>query len=410
MEDTSGRPGSEARGGADELIAACHELREDGLHHLSLNSKELFHSNLLAWFAERYPAAAADAFDGLACPGEPGPGEVVERETNHLDLVLRLPGLAPVVIENKVWSLPDDSQLDKYASNAAIDNDRWTCVLLSLTAPSWEGGRRTFQGCTWVHLSYAELADRLQPVVEQLPAADPFDVELLRRYVAMVRRLCRLAAVAGQISAADPVYLAEEVVGELRKARIFDGVSKLRAETMARLIHQRLSDLEPRLVEATPAEAGAARLWRRGWTVFRLGNRTGGLETTFTNGTPLLSGAAVLANRDTLFWQLQGNQWRLAVQTGSQQYSGRDDNTREKRHNYIKTHYGPWFDFRLAAETLRLDTDQPEPVRGGGEFQRYDPDFAYRYVRIDRAPAPLTVSRLVEMGSHYLQNALAWIG
>ena len=106
----------------------------------------------------------------------------------------------------------------------------------------------------------------------------------------------------------------------------------------------------------------------------------------------------------------RGYQWRLAIQTGPQQYSGRDNDTREKRHHYVKTHYGPWFDFRPAAEILRLDSHQPEPVRGGGDFQRYDPDFAYRYVRIDQAPAPLTVSRLAEMGSHYLQNALAWSG
>jgi hypothetical protein len=282
-------------------------------------------------------------------------------------------------------------------------------VYPGVTAAS-ECGRRTFHGYTWVHLSYAELADRLERVVKQLAAADPFDVELLRRYVAMVRRLCRLASIAGHVSAADPVYLDEKVVAELRKARIFDGVSKLRAEMMARLIHQRLRDLEPNLVAATRAEAEAAGLWRRGWTVFRLGNRTGGLETTFTNGTPVLSGAAVLANQDTLFWQLQGNQWRLAVQTGPQQYSGRDNSTREKRHNYIKTQYGLWFDFRRAAEILRLDSHQPEPVRGGGDFQRYDPDFAYRYVRIDHPAAPLTISRLVEMSSHYLQNALAWVG
>jgi hypothetical protein len=48
-----------------------------------------------------------------------------------------------------------------------------------------------------------------------------------------------------RFSAADPVYLDQKVVAKLRKARIFDGVSKLRAEMMARLIRQRLQDLEP---------------------------------------------------------------------------------------------------------------------------------------------------------------------
>jgi len=36
--------------------------------------------------------------------------EITERETGHVDLVLRIRSLAPIAIENKVWSLPDDRQ------------------------------------------------------------------------------------------------------------------------------------------------------------------------------------------------------------------------------------------------------------------------------------------------------------
>jgi hypothetical protein len=70
----------------------CRELSRNPLRHLSLGSKELFHSNFLAWLAETYPEHLAAAFEQLIGTGDPGTRPVVERENHHLDLVLRLPG------------------------------------------------------------------------------------------------------------------------------------------------------------------------------------------------------------------------------------------------------------------------------------------------------------------------------
>ena len=95
----------------ERLVAACEELRVDALHNLSLGSKELFHSNFLAWFAQGYPHDAAEVFAAWVEPGDHGPGPTAERERAHLNLVLRLPHLRLIVLENKVWSLPDDTQL-----------------------------------------------------------------------------------------------------------------------------------------------------------------------------------------------------------------------------------------------------------------------------------------------------------
>jgi hypothetical protein len=62
------------------IAAICAELRQDALHNLSLGGKELFHSNFLAWLAQVYRGEAAHVFSGYAQPGDPGPGEVAERE------------------------------------------------------------------------------------------------------------------------------------------------------------------------------------------------------------------------------------------------------------------------------------------------------------------------------------------
>jgi hypothetical protein len=88
----------------------------------------------------------------------------------HLDLILRLPHLQLIVIENKVWSLPDDAQLEAFAvgpiSSLGTDTAH---ILLSLTPPAWdEPGARILGGQRWDYLSYQELADRLEPVASSL--------------------------------------------------------------------------------------------------------------------------------------------------------------------------------------------------------------------------------------------------
>jgi hypothetical protein len=62
-ERLSGRSGLLRQGGhlyrdnryVDELAALVAALRGDPVFAMSLGSKELFHSNLLAWFLERSP-------------------------------------------------------------------------------------------------------------------------------------------------------------------------------------------------------------------------------------------------------------------------------------------------------------------------------------------------------------------
>ena len=74
------------------------------------------------------------------------------------------------MIEDKVWSLPDDAQLEAYAVGPIyrLGTDA-AQILLSLTPPEWEGAdARVLGGRRWDYLSYAKLADRLEPVGERL--------------------------------------------------------------------------------------------------------------------------------------------------------------------------------------------------------------------------------------------------
>jgi hypothetical protein len=78
---------------------------------LSLGSKELFHSTLLGWLCERLPVAAAARLLGC-CRATRRPNSIGSPASlTTSTLTVRLPGYEPAVVENKVFSLPQLSQL-----------------------------------------------------------------------------------------------------------------------------------------------------------------------------------------------------------------------------------------------------------------------------------------------------------
>ena len=148
------------------------KLNESTLFQLSLGSKELFHSNFLAWLAEKSVAFNQVILNLIGikdCHIKP---LHVYREKEYIDLWLEYKigvNTVNVFIENKVKSLPYRSQLDSYAEKQAkkknVDNHY---ILLSLYRPSFVDHNNCYvselendKSVKWHYLSYAELADRL---------------------------------------------------------------------------------------------------------------------------------------------------------------------------------------------------------------------------------------------------------
>ncbi len=92
-------------------------LRESPFFNVSLGSKELFHSNLLAWLGNM-----SDTKSGLSqvfrqvfdLSHIAGSIEGVEREKRNIDLTLKFDSGQEILVEVKVKSLPDLKQLKKY--------------------------------------------------------------------------------------------------------------------------------------------------------------------------------------------------------------------------------------------------------------------------------------------------------
>lgn len=361
----------------DEIVATiCAALKKEPLFHMSLGSKELFHSNFLAWFAECYPEFAASVFHPWAVPMVGAKAGRSEREVDHLDLVLHLPDLAPIAVENKVFSVPNEEQLDHLTKGALAKREAkgtsYARVLLSLMSPGWT----MYNG--WRLLSYRELAEALHPQVTHIQAIDAFAGGLVEHYVVLISRLVELLDLLGTPAADEPLLLSPTVATYLDRTRISAGVQKARASWVARELCKAVAE--------------------KGWSDVHV-------KYDFTNGKSLLEGfwfqevSESDPPGDALGWQLQGLQFRLAVITGALQGSAH----REEREAYVAKRYLGWFDFApLEAITGVMEKMRVNVVRGGRwNFQGYNPNFVYRY----RIAPELTPSQIVELDLLYLDRA-----
>src|ERR1700676_1892052 len=108
-------------------------LRSSPLFQLSLGSKELFHSNFLAWLFETYPQESGRALSRFLKKDEGSAVMLpVLREQKNRDLTINFKNGQQLVIENKVKSLPYIEQLELYSEGATEDQN---FLLLSLMPP-----------------------------------------------------------------------------------------------------------------------------------------------------------------------------------------------------------------------------------------------------------------------------------
>lgn len=214
----------------DELREVCARLHANPVLHMSLHSKELFHSNTLAWLVEAHRELGAKALAPWLVPDPEQQVFRVRREHRNLDLVVELPGFRPLVVENKTFSLPDEGQLSRYDAvnlpRAGLPDA--TRLLLSLPDPGWT----SWQGWTWV--SYDALAEQLAPLVDPLAARDPFAARLVEHYLDLVRDLLHVAKLTRVQDDSEPVYLDADQVALLRSVRLHGIMQKLRARQLMR--------------------------------------------------------------------------------------------------------------------------------------------------------------------------------
>jgi len=125
-------------------------LNKSPLFKLSLASKELFHSNFIAWLCENHWNSIREAFQKVYknIPNDK-PNEVL-REKNNIDLTLVWNKNTKLIIENKIKSLPEKAQLDKYYEAEKKNKKNNYYILLSVTKPD-------FKPRNWKYMAYKKL-------------------------------------------------------------------------------------------------------------------------------------------------------------------------------------------------------------------------------------------------------------
>lgn len=355
---------------SEKMQTICDKLALEPVFQMSLNSKELFHSNILAWFCNSYPKEAREVFSQWV-PNRNSTTHQVKREKNNLDLVIEIPGLAPIVIENKVFAAPDNEQLDRYAEKKEIKNfEDPSLFLLSLGSPNWEGA--TFvspSGMTWRYISYRELSTALGNAVKGISG---FDGDLIRHYVGVVKLLQEILDEITVLNPEEQVFLDLSTRKLLEQIRMADAFGKLRARQSILKLDQLNKPVD--------------------------GIKKVDFKSNFTNGEPLIEGYVWSQSGDRLGWQYQANQWRLAV--WSALHEGSTNDLRQKREKYVAQHYEAWFDFE-PLQTLIEPGSKISKLELSGGFLSYAPQFVYR----KRDVKSLTISDLEILSRHYLTQA-----
>lgn len=197
-----------------------NDLKNSTTFHMSLGSKELFHSNFLHWLSiidwDAFLQIMRDLAGGKKFWWETGCNAYcpqnnnleVRREHHSFDLSIYIlveentkngktsqKWIPVLILENKVKSIPYKEQLDKYQGKAEaewrkkdkLSGRKITFILLSL----WKGTLpdQAYQG--WNHNSYEDLANLMSNL--QFTNKKPLDQDIITDYIGFINALSQLA-------------------------------------------------------------------------------------------------------------------------------------------------------------------------------------------------------------------------
>ena len=352
-----------------DIVHIIEQLKVNPVFQMSLGSKELFHSNFLAWIFDNrnlkdYALAILNQLPGLL-------EEVIdiskppEREKLNIDLTLDIQsksGIKKIIIENKVKSLPQKDQLLKYSEKTNTANHY---ILLSLSEPAFEklalDRKLTLKnseniGITWHFLSYSDLSKILE--IALVKVNDGFEKQLLEYYISFIKYLDKIAQECNLNEDDLFDFHDNDLVAELGKIRIKDLYLKKKYESLSVLIYKKLKSA--------------------GFNVMDLGQKINWKEecdqavfvtSDFTNSMGLSDVKFQVASKLSLGIQIQGEQYRMVVRDMNSDIAEKIKEDLEKEF---------WFQFKEQKETVDIFPKDKE------KFNKYNKHFYYRYVKLGK--------------------------
>lgn len=305
----------------NQSCSTIEQLKSSPLFHLSLGSKELFHSNFLAWLGEndttrslfisliRYFLLKSKIKVTLNWLDDfqtnPKKYEI-RREYMHFDLCIlqknnnkRIPIL---VLENKVKSIPENEQLTKYHNKFKVNKKQTNFILLTLIEDFID---RSSIEEKWIVVTYKELAHFLNSI--NYPV-DPFIRNILddyRRFIYLLNNLKDNWIIS------DTYLLCKKIKDELSSLRIVDLAQKFQVNRLYLELTNKITALATRQQDTLF------------WKTYK-SNHHIKIGIGYSNKSALLDIVVFMDktididkkkdNINTLHIQLQGNQYRHAYE------------------------------------------------------------------------------------------------
>ena len=241
-----------------ELEKISDSLKKSPLFNLSLASKELFHSNFLAWLIENnsdtflteFPFYLRNqlGFDGFDCTENYSFKRLgVDRERLNFDLSFYLTSSESkcesfVIIENKLKSLPRKEQLDDYSKKVTRKgNKNFVGILLSLIEPKFQLPEN------WKWWSYENYLNFLKRFAS--PSSESYKAQLINDYISFTGNLKSL--IPSSLESHKFNFHSDNRLPTLRKLRIYDIFLKSQYYLLGEKIFQSLQAEFENLVNVT---------------------------------------------------------------------------------------------------------------------------------------------------------------
>lgn len=222
---------------------ALADLKSSPLFHLSLASKELFHSNFLCWLGQTHPKVFEKMCEQLGCNTAVWPeGWTVEREhkfSETISLDLRVKGKDGelcMVLENKVKSAPNLQQLTKYAETGKT-YPKCNFVLLSL-ATNFLGKEQI--GRPWIIWNYGNLAAAIMSAMPSWgQTCTDYHKSIIQDYVQFAGSLHSLF---GKMTVNETDNYIKNAPREYADFRMDDIYEKLRSSQIAGMLANKMEE------------------------------------------------------------------------------------------------------------------------------------------------------------------------
>lgn len=368
-------------------------LKESPMFQLSLSSKELFHSNFIAWVISNYKNACSFLLTKHLNIESDFLITHVKREENHKDITVYFSNNVgesrKLFIENKVKGIPTYEQLLNYTTT----DERVHYLLLSLIKPAFAQENKVYINeldKEWKCINYYDLAQILKELVGEVQEKNSYHANIIKDYIDLAISLHNFTEeINGDIrkEAYNFYGTNSNILDQFREVRLHDFFLKLKHEMIAVEFYKEIKQRIP----------GIKLVPYKKWEEANVGEVFVG--SGFTNGSGISEVKYVIGERFgspiILGVQIQGTQFRLFTES-SKRISIKI--AEQLFRNNL------WFNFSEAVKSEITEKEEyPKPGIKGKKFNTYSQTFFYRSVKLRECPID-SIVKIVTLYIDYIHR------